>query len=537
MSRLLLCVVFSGFLVVTICEGSLSVDNRGLDIIFAVDTSSSIGSESLDFAKRFMSILVQKYGVSADREGGKNGTRFAILTFASTANLHLQIDDKNVRTVDSTIAKINEITTTGGGTSFSSVLNTIIIRIHLSKIVGSQRAGHGTNKALFLITDGEQTVKERDSLNHKLILLKEEGYELFTVGIGRNINKLMLKEIASEPTKDHIFLIRKFNDLKYIGDILSSTFNDYGKCGISGSTEITEGTDNSKKGAWPWVGWLSAHSKTCGGVLLCARYFMTSARCVSDVSETGQVIPYTRNGITVNLGDSRLYQGDDEQVMPIVKGVNIHPNYTGVPNEHDIRDYDVAILDFGEDDRTQPPLNKFIKPICFPFRKLCRYSLERLKSSKVLDGEAHGFTVGWGLSPSFTRQLPWVKQKQNRREIQSDFICGRQYPDLDTDRYFCVGNIRKEGDSCRGDIGGAYMAELRAKRYSAFGIAQRTYDCQEHRHFSIFLDLHHPSITEWALPILGRCNRLGSAEDEEKEAEKERAQKKTEETNLLKKAG
>ncbi|WAR30375.1 hypothetical protein MAR_032917 [Mya arenaria] len=376
--------------------------------------------------------------------------------------------------------------TTGGGTSFSSVLNTIIIRIHLSKIVGSQRAGHGTNKALFLITDGEQTVKERDSLNHKLILLKEEGYELFTVGIGRNINKLMLKEIASEPTKDHIFLIRKFNDLKYIGDILSSTFNvseghiilkktkDYGKCGISGSTEITEGTDNSKK-------------------------------------------------ITVNLGDSRLYQGDDEQVMPIVKGVNIHPNYTGVPNEHDIRDYDVAILDFGEDDRTQPPLNK--------------YSLERLKSSKVLDGEAHGFTVGWGLSPSFTRQLPWVKQKQNRREIQSDFICGRQYPDLDTDRYFCVGNIRKEGDSCRGDIGGAYMAELRAKRYSAFGIAQRTYDCQEHRHFSIFLDLHHPSITEWALPILGRCNRLGSAEDEEKEAEKERAQKKTEETNLLKKAG
>ncbi|WAR30222.1 hypothetical protein MAR_032764 [Mya arenaria] len=372
MSRLLLCVVCSGFLVVTICEG-------------------------------------------------KNGTRFAILTFASTANLHLQIDDKNVRTVDSTIAKINEITTTGGGTSFSRVLNTIIIRIHLSKIAGSKRSGHRTNKALFLLTVGEQTVKELNSLNQKLNILK-----------------------------------------------------DYGKCGISGSTEITEGTDNSKK-------------------------------------------------ITVNLGDSRLYQGDDEQVMPIVKGVNIHPNYTGVPNEHDIRDYDVAILDFGEDDRTQPPLNK--------------YSLERLKFSKVLDGEAHGFTVGWGLSPSFTRQLPWVKQKQNRREIQSDFICGRQYPDLDTDRYFCVGNIRKEGDSCRGDIGGAYMAELRAKRYSAFGIAQRTYDCQEHRHFSIFLDLHHPSITEWALPILGRCNRLGSAEDEEKEAEKERAQKKTEETNLLKKAG
>ncbi|WAR30369.1 hypothetical protein MAR_032911 [Mya arenaria] len=195
---------------------------------------------------------------------------------------------------------------------------------------------------------------------------------------------------------------------------------------------------------------------------------------------------------------------DDEQVMPVVKDVIIHPNYTGVPNEHDIRDYDVAILDFGEDNSTQPPLNKFIKPICFPYRKVYNLSEGRLESLKVMAGEAYGFTVGWGLSPdSHTRQI---------------FVLRSPVP-----------------DSCRGDIGGAYMAELSNFRYSAFGLAQMTYDCQDHLQFSIFLDLHHPSITEWALPILDRCNRLGSAEDEEKEAELEREndRNKTEEADLV----
>ncbi|WAR30221.1 CO2-like protein [Mya arenaria] len=460
-------------------QGRLSIGKRGLDIIIAVDTSSSIGTESLKIAKRFMEVLVKIFGVSSNKAGGQNGTRFAIVTFASTATVHLQIDDKLVRTVNSTIDKINEIQITGGGTSISR----------------SNRKGQETNRAVFLITDASQTVKANtDQMTQKIKLLKDEGYEIFTMGVGRNIDKLMLKKIASEPTEEHVFLINQFKDLKAIGDTIAEKNIDYGKCGISGNTDIAQGTDASKKGAWPWVGWLSAQSKTCGGVLLCARYFMTSARCVSDVNETGHVIPYTENMITVNLGDSRLYQGDDEQVMPVVKDVIIHPNYTGVPNEHDIRDYDVTILDFGEDNSTQPPLNKFIKPICFPYRKVYNLSEGRLESLKVMAG-----TVGK------TEAKP-------------------------------TGNpIRRQIDSCRGDIGGAYMAELSNFRYSAFGLAQKTYDCQDHLQFSIFLDLHHPSITEWALPILGRCNRLGSAEDEEKEAELERenARNKTEEADLV----
>jgi len=83
--------------------------------------------------------------------------------------------------------------------------------------------------------------------------------------------------------------------------------------------------------------------------------------------------PYPQ--ITLNLGDWDLMEHDNEEVMPVVTDVIIHPNYTGNRLNYSgyitdqIREYDVALLDLGPDNKTQPILNKFIKPICFPYRK------------------------------------------------------------------------------------------------------------------------------------------------------------------------
>jgi len=71
-------------------------------------------------------------------------------------------------------------------------------------------------------------------------------------------------------------------------------------------------------------------------------------------------------------------------------------------------------------------------------------SKDRLESLKSMLGESHGFTAGWGLAPKEYRTLPWNGLKQTRREIQSDRVCSNRYPGIDTSRYFCVGNVRKE---------------------------------------------------------------------------------------------
>jgi len=55
------------------------------------------------------------------------------------------------------------------------------------------------------------------------------------------------------------------------------------------------------QGAWPWVGWLTADDRVCGGFLLCERYFMTLASCVSSVNETtGEVEARPVNEVSIH---------------------------------------------------------------------------------------------------------------------------------------------------------------------------------------------------------------------------------------------
>ncbi|KAH3792166.1 hypothetical protein DPMN_145657 [Dreissena polymorpha] len=55
----------------------------------------------------------------------------------------------------------------------------------------------------------------------------------------------------------------------------------------------------------------------------------------------------------------------------------------------------------------------------------------------------------------------------------------------------------------------------------------------EERHLSVFLNLLHSDITVWMKSVLGRCNRLGTVEEEEEEAEKEEEEKMKEEAKRL----
>ena len=48
----------------------LAVGKSGLDIIFALDVSSSIGKKSLETAKDFIKLLVKTFGVSKHADGG-----------------------------------------------------------------------------------------------------------------------------------------------------------------------------------------------------------------------------------------------------------------------------------------------------------------------------------------------------------------------------------------------------------------------------------------------------------------------------------
>ena len=51
--------------------------------------------------------------------------------------------------------------------------------------------------------------------------ISEKNFEIFTVGVGLNIDHLILSKIASKPNIDHVFLINEMADLDKMADYIS----------------------------------------------------------------------------------------------------------------------------------------------------------------------------------------------------------------------------------------------------------------------------------------------------------------------------
>ena len=60
-----------------------------------------------------------------------------------------------------------------------------------------------------------------------------------------------------------------------------------------------------------------------------------------------------------------------------------------------------------------------------------------------LDTLKKGFVVGWGHKTELSMDLPEEILRQNRRTAHTNKRCRKIYPELDTNKFFCVGN-RKE---------------------------------------------------------------------------------------------
>ena len=66
----------------------------------------------------------------------------------------------------------------------------------------------------------------------------------------------------------------------------------------------------------------------------------------------------------VTLGDHNLYKLDSSEIQVRVSHIEVHPEFTNVANLYGVKDYDIALLDFGEDKEILPIFSKYIRPIC-----------------------------------------------------------------------------------------------------------------------------------------------------------------------------
>ncbi|XP_027714858.1 integrin alpha-X-like [Vombatus ursinus] len=178
---------------------------QGNDIAFLIDGSGSISDSDFKKMKNFVKAVMSQFD--------KPATQFSLMQFASSFWKHFTFDtfmkSHNPRKLVDSISQLTGVTKTA--TAIGKVVKELFQK--------SSGAREDTTKILIVITDGE---KYGDLLEYKDVIpmADEAGIIRYAIGVGKAFDdwksKQELDEIASKPSKDHVFWVDNFEALSSI---------------------------------------------------------------------------------------------------------------------------------------------------------------------------------------------------------------------------------------------------------------------------------------------------------------------------------
>lgn len=101
-----------------------------------------------------------------------------------------------------------------GGTATRLALNKTI-----EEIVPETR--ERSKKALFLITDGRSNIGG-DPAFDAMLLRDSCDFEIYAIGVTDSVDEQELRSIASEPFRTHVFLLKNFEDLTKLKELITA---------------------------------------------------------------------------------------------------------------------------------------------------------------------------------------------------------------------------------------------------------------------------------------------------------------------------
>jgi len=426
---------------------SINLDQtNGLDIIFMIDSSSSIGKDKFPLALKFTEFLIEKFGV----DYGPGGTRIAAITYNTRADLVYNLGDPRVDTVANAKAVTSSITYLGGGTATRSALVLIKNVVPIDK---------RRTTALIIITDGKHNV-EGDPIDIASELRLNYGIKIYAVGIGTSINKRELRLLVGQENKQHVFQLEKFDDFQDIIEKL--THKDYSPCGeghIKTRGRILGGTE-VKESSWPWMVAIyrlegEIYKSMCGGSFIREDMILTAAHCLEEISDEKRKSRLHENQYRIISGVTKIkrtlaepHKFDWVERLGLqLKAIHVHPNFTfGEYNQQDY-DNDVALLQLQEPVMWTPR----VRPICLPGPE------NFLTDYKAKFERAYGYVSGWGYTSEGNLTLP-EKLRIVTLGVNNNETCIND--EFKKQLMFCAGDGLGQKDACVGDSGGPFAIPL-----------------------------------------------------------------------------
>ncbi|XP_065183373.1 sushi, von Willebrand factor type A, EGF and pentraxin domain-containing protein 1-like isoform X1 [Sycon ciliatum] len=172
-----------------------------LELVFAIDESGSIKDKHFSAAIEFTEDIVSSY-LARTSKLAPDCLRVGAVKFSHHARVVANLTDaREFRWPE------EEMTPSGGGTG---------IRCGLTKVNEVLRQSRrGCRKVVFVITDGKSNHCGNPAKT--AAALRCACSELFVVGIGSDLEMRKLTRIASNPTENHLFVLRHFDDLFQFG--------------------------------------------------------------------------------------------------------------------------------------------------------------------------------------------------------------------------------------------------------------------------------------------------------------------------------
>ncbi len=171
--------------------------NVHYDLVFILDTSSSVGKENFEKIRQWVANLVESFDVGAEK------TRVAVVRYSDRPTTEFNLG--RYKTLEEVKRAAGNIRYLGGNTKTGDAISFTTNNIFTER-AGARPASKGIQKVAILLTDG----RSQDFVLEPSIAAAAAGIRLFAVGIGEALRE-ELEEIAAEPKSAHLFHVTDFD--------------------------------------------------------------------------------------------------------------------------------------------------------------------------------------------------------------------------------------------------------------------------------------------------------------------------------------
>uniref|UniRef100_A0A8B9D531 VWFA domain-containing protein n=1 Tax=Anser cygnoides TaxID=8845 RepID=A0A8B9D531_ANSCY len=175
-----------------------------MELVFVIDSSESVGPENFEIIKDFVTALVDRVTV------GRNATRIGLVLYSLEVQLEFGL---NKYTTQQDVKRaIRKMQYMGEGT----YTGTAIRKATQEGFLGART---GVRKVAIVLTDGQADKREAVKLDIAVREAHAANIEMYAIGIVNTSDPTQaefvheLNLIASDPDREHMYLIDDFNTL------------------------------------------------------------------------------------------------------------------------------------------------------------------------------------------------------------------------------------------------------------------------------------------------------------------------------------